>query len=991
MDLDEAIKMDLDEIKEFTHPIRKINIYNTNRYSLRKRIVLKVNPQKKPDETVRFSLSRNGNFIGHQQRGDDFFIRVPNNYIGSGSDTNVTDNGNVVITTIYVHYFPKDLYEYTDDIQVFSEFDFYKIANVTQDIDQYQIRFKNYETNREITNAQMQTKIQRINNATTIAEKERLENDAKSYKPVIQSLFTDGTVKDPNYKNYTHEQAYYQGSPLNLAGGDDYSGMTEQGQFPLSSHYRIQNMLYVQHPNLKDVTPSWDYDLSFFSYPYWEAKIPRDELSPLISDGVENTDEDTPLNVFLNYNYIQTSNTYHQHLFGFESGSTSTEEDYNILEGENVNKLDTNFGNDNNYRIIQLSNPYNDQYSIKVPKGKQIPLNLDEIFNNNWSKNICEDYYICKGGNTSLSFSNIEKNKLYSLKYYIYIPGKANTTYNSCYISVNNNRISDEFLYQDKRLRNEWIYHEVPFTGKETNTINIIGSNDNTNIYFYNIYIEEMVEYSPTIKYSNRGIAVVEEDQAIMRPLSNNIEPINNTTSGLKNWNGKEKKMPTPYHSVFFMIGQEEMISFDRNMYDLLYFGNRLSTKENDNKPLKITYDTETYSLYVEDLEGEGKEGNIIKAKNFNLEYDNNSGDLYIDMKNVLRYIQGNNNYIEISLFNENQNIVTTGHIKVAIYDTNNFNIPCDNISTPRGVCLDPGSTYHEPNANGIVIYDRVNLSQLALNANDADKTYYMRITYTNECDNGAEIVDIKPFILEKERYNVTPMIRNSTINTNNVYNFNNNNLPLQIQAKITNQAGRIVDVGYCELFIDDELKQSTIVDSNGIADFYLDLKDSYGIGDITPGKRETVKIHYYKKWNTKIGETIFDINNTCSILPAIPIKVQALTFKQNNQNTTLGYENEYRYTNTVQVNKGSAVFIDIDVGDHHNFKLEIQAPNSEDNLSQNIETKTDESIIYINHYAKNDPGIQNDETYYIITKSIDSQNQNYRETRIPVYFKVVN
>lgn len=983
--------MDLDEIKEFTHPIRKLNVYNSNRYSLRQRIVLKVNPQKQPDETVRFSLSRNGNFIDHQQKDNDFFIRVPNNYIGSGSDTNVADNGNVVITTIYVHYFPKDLYEYTNDprtFQVFSEYDLYKIADINQEQRSYQIHFKNYETNKEITNRQMKTKIQRINNATTTTEKKELENEAKQFKPIIQSLFTDGTVKDPNYKNYIHERGYYQGSPLNLTEGNDYSGMTEQGQFPLSSHYRTQNMLYVQHPNLKDVTPSWDYDLSFFSYPYWEVKIHRDELSPLISDGVENTDEDTPLNVFLNYNYLQTSTSYHQHLFGFEDSLEYNNKYYNILEGENINKIDQNFGNDNNYRIIQLSNPYNDKYSIKVPKGKQIPLNLDDIFNDNWSKNICEDYYICNGGNTSLSFSHVEKNKLYSLKYYIYIPGKTNTTYNSCYISVNNNRISDDFLYQDKRLRNQWIYHEVPFTGKETNTINIIGPKDNSNIYFYDIYIEEMVEYSPTVKYSNRGIVITEEDQAIMRPLSNAVESVNNTDN-IKKWDSKKRKMPTPYHSVFFLISQEEMIAFDKSMYDLLYFGNRLSTNNDNSKPLRITYDTENYDFCIEDTEGEGRQNNIIKTKNFDLEYNANNGQFTIDMRNTLRYIQGNNNYIEISLFNENEQIVNTGRVKTSIYDTNNFNISCDNISTPRGVCLDPGSTYHEPDINGLVIYDKVNLSQLALNENDEEKLYYMRIVYTNECDNGDEIVDIKPFILEKEQYIITPMIRNTVINTNNVYNFNNNNLPLQIQAKVTNQANRIVDVGYCEIFIDDELKQSTIVDANGIADFYLDLKDEYENGDITPKKRETVKIYYYKKWNVKIGESIFDINNNCSALPAVPIKVQALTYKQNNQNTTLGYENEYRYTNTVQVNKGSAVFIDIDVGNHHGFKLEVQAPNSADNLSQNIETKTDESIVYINHYL--DSGIQNNETYYIVTKSIDDQAPNYRETKIPVYFKVVS
>lgn len=393
--------MDLDEIKEFTHPIRKLNIYNSNRYSLRQRIVLKVNPQKQPDETVRFSLSRNGNFIGHQQKDNDFFIRVPNNYIGSGSDTNVTDNGNMVITTIYVHYFPKDLYEYTDDIQVFSEYDLYKIADINQEQQNYQIHFKNYETNKEISNASMQSKIQEIANATTQDEKRILEEDAKKYKPIIQSLFLDRITKDPNYKNYdtgllstdnnTGPYVYEVDGNVTASPYVNYitsPDMTEKGEFPLSSRYRGNyGNYYYLHPQLKDSNPKWIGSEGGLGA-YWEVKIHRDDLSPLISDGVENTDEDTPLNVFLNYNYLQTSTSYHQHLFGFQSQLESIHTDYNILEGENLNTLDKAFGSDNNYRVIELGMPYDDRYSIKVPKGKQIPLNLDDIFNNNWSKNI---------------------------------------------------------------------------------------------------------------------------------------------------------------------------------------------------------------------------------------------------------------------------------------------------------------------------------------------------------------------------------------------------------------------------------------------------------------------------------------------------------------------------------------------------------------------------------------------------------------------------
>ena len=95
--------MDLELIKQYTHKIKKIHVKNTNRYSLRSRVVLKINMNVNDNETIRFSLKENSEFIGHQQKNNDFFIRVPNNLVGYDNKP--------TITTIYAHFFDKDLYQ----------------------------------------------------------------------------------------------------------------------------------------------------------------------------------------------------------------------------------------------------------------------------------------------------------------------------------------------------------------------------------------------------------------------------------------------------------------------------------------------------------------------------------------------------------------------------------------------------------------------------------------------------------------------------------------------------------------------------------------------------------------------------------------------------------------------------------------------------------------------------------------------------------------
>lgn len=855
--------MEINEIKEFQHKKKIIQITNKNQYSLRKKIVLKVsNLNVKNNETIRFSLYENSGFIGHQQKDNDYYIRVPNNLVGYDNQP--------TITYIYVHYFPKDLYTYTDDIQVFSEYDLSKLE--TNNSNKYKLTFKDN-------------------------------------KPYIQSLFDDNTIKDPNYKNYI--QSNIENNP---------SDMTDTGLFPLSSHYRQNPYFSYQHPTLGETVPKWikkEYTSSSTNnYPYWEAKIYRDDLSPLISDGVENTNEDTPLNVFLDYDYLPTSTEYHQHFYGFESQLSTLSKDYNILEGEKLNILNPQFGEENkNYRIIQLSNPFNQKYSMYVPKGKRYDLSLKSITDENWQYNKCHDYYIYKGTSTTIFFeAPINKNKIYSLKYLIYIPLKSNTSNKTCYISVNGNKISDPFLYQDKIMKNRWIYHEVPFQSDGGyNIIKIVGSDDDVPIYFYDIFIEEMPNYSPTIKYSERGISVVEENQFTTRFVKNGIEDAKTIQQVANSWNEKKyTNLPTPQSDIRFIVGSEEDIYYDENTMNLIH----THTKNEGAK-----YQINNNHILV------GK-----NSDNLSLQYDKNAMILTATYNNLLTFTKGVNNKFYITILDEYNRPITEGRIKCAIYDRKASNFECIDFEPPRGQCLDIDG-YHEPNEKGIVLYNGIDFSKLELNTNDSPKVYYLRITYENKNCRDETITIFKTCALKKETYNITLMSRNNILNANNTISINNNNLPYQVQAKITNQLNHEINYGYCELFIDDELIQSTIVDSNGIADFYLSE------ANIKNGSHKMYVV-YYQKWDKREKVSlIHHIQCNYDTKPALPIKTQIL--QTNKNKSILEQQNIYTYNNTIYLDENSPLFTVLNFKEKEELHIEFyrKINNGTNTLVGSIET----------------------------------------------------
>ena len=70
--------MDLAQIKEFNHKIKKINITNKNTDSIYDEVIVKIALDVPDDEIVRFSLEYNDKYIHNQYINNDYFLRIPN-------------------------------------------------------------------------------------------------------------------------------------------------------------------------------------------------------------------------------------------------------------------------------------------------------------------------------------------------------------------------------------------------------------------------------------------------------------------------------------------------------------------------------------------------------------------------------------------------------------------------------------------------------------------------------------------------------------------------------------------------------------------------------------------------------------------------------------------------------------------------------------------------------------------------------------------------
>ena len=782
--------MDLELIKQYTHKIKKIHIINTNRYSLYDKVVLKINIPVKDNETVRFTLKENSDFIEHQQKNNDFFMRVPNNLVGV--------DGKPTITTIYAHFFDKELYQYKEGKQVFSEFDFSQLEEVAT------IQSSGYQLSVD-------------KNKKTATVKSKLNNSIDNYK-------------NPNYKHYTTS---------NIS-----SERIVQGHLPTSSRYGFDG--YHEAPSLLNQGPQRWTTLLNKELPYWEAHIHRDDLSPLISDGVENTNEDTPINVFLNYNYLPTSTDYHEHFYGFEDSLEYNQKYFNVFEAENIDVVSSNFvrNNYNNYRIVQLSNVYNDKYSMYISKGNIIFVDLDNVMTEHCGLNYnqCYGYYTYQplgSPNRASKVIQLKKGSIYTLKYFIYIPDEMLDT-EDVHIGVNDEKIHETFRKQDKLMREQWIYHEVPFISKGTDVIYIYGPmtvKENNICHFVNVTIEEMKEYSPTIKYNQKGIYLFEEDKYTSRPLTNDVDIDSDVSTELPSrW--LEPQLPLIHKKVYFIFNRNKSIYYEQRQKNLYYM-------YDDEDDFRIQYNN--YDLL------------ITKDDDFKM-YMNDGYDIIAEYNTNMIFTQSIGNHFSAMLKDLNGNNVYNGTVEAAIHDSK---LDEDDDLTTALKYLGQREV-----KDSYVEFNGLDFSNLELE-NDEDTMYILHLKYVNQC--GDVSFAYETIILQKTIITLTPMVRFNAINTNQTLTISENKqLPLQIQCEVSNQLGTLVTSGYVDLSIDDEEIQSTIVDTNGIADFYLDLDDlKYGM--------QTIKLEYFTKNYHPVKYIYFKVNNLIENKPTLPFIVKGI------------------------------------------------------------------------------------------------------------------
>lgn len=462
--------MELSEIKKYTHKIQTLTFYNDERNitSDIKEFVVKVNIPTSTNQQIRFSKEKNEGFIGHQQVNNDYYIRL---------DNNIDNEDRKII--LYVHYFPKNLYQYESTTQIYSEFDLSTLTNDYMAINGENSEGTSYKTH--------------------------FENDSLYVESMDKYIYGSGNGiidrperKDPNYKNFVYS---------------DKNNGTTQGMFPLSSHYRnindngIKNYQSLILPDLSMALPYWQTGENV-PYPSWTGRISREQLSPLISNGSDDGSSDDifnngSINLYLNYQYLPSSSDYHQHYFNFKG---ENDDNYlKIFERDNLNYLNSKF-NDYTYSIIN-NNPFPDNYNIKIndiinrKNIKSIDLNEGAThYQCRFNKNKCQNYYQYSEHGVSnyvkKQLHQLEPNQLYSLKYFVYIPSdtEVNDLKDACIISVNGkNKVPSKFqLYNHKATsRDQWIYQEVPFIAEKENFLTVIGPQRYAGDNYINVFFDE--------------------------------------------------------------------------------------------------------------------------------------------------------------------------------------------------------------------------------------------------------------------------------------------------------------------------------------------------------------------------------------------------------------------------------------------------------------------------------------------------------------------
>ena len=886
--------MELMEVNDYAHKIKRIDIRNDNFESASEWITFKIHLDDVKDyETIRFS--HNGNFLSHQSMDGDYFVYMPNILGG--------------IITIYAHYYIRDLYDYEEDTNIFFEYDLTKLLDDEGDF---------------------------ILNVDTY---DMYDEDDKLY---VRSLLENSVdrYKNPNYKQY---------SPL------------QQGFFPFSSRYRPRKK-YLSAPNLSTLQwsateESVNCQNRYLQKPFWEAKIHRNELAPIITDTQAEEDgvaKYFPINAYLNYNYLPTSTEWHQHYYGFEEQAETQNKDFNVFEGTDINIVNPQFGSSNNYRIINAGNPFDDRFSMFVNHKNNIPIDLSDEFvptNCEWKKNKCEKYfsYRPKGIGKVSRHITLKEGSVYSLKYYIYIPAEADVEADSCYVAINGNKIPDIFIAQDKTLRQQWVYHEVPFVGKTDNVIDIIGpqhDNADDEIFFINLSIEEFPEFSPTLKYTGRGLFVVEQDKYAKKPLNDLNDNCVPTDNANNEWH-QDIHLPIPVGKVTFSFDGEIEVQYDNLTTNLTLY--RLNTSAFD-----IEYDNYIMEALNEDA---------------TLAYDSETKDLSIAYKYRQIFVRGSNNSFSLRVRDIYGNPVTSGEVECAIFRNK------DSMSDAIDGLVYIGKKNVQ---NGRVYFGHINLKDIE---SDGTDRFYLRIQYTNKCYD-KDIIDFKTIYIESEIVNMSVSVNGET-DLENGYSLTDlyNDLPLEIEVHMYNQVGNSVGNGYCELSIDDKVVQTSMIDKNGYGAFYLD------IDDIT-ASNQAIKITYYNRFFEAIKVVVFNLIKEAELdlKPAIPVQL----FAWEESEMFIVHKNEYVAPIT------DCILIDIDTvinkenSQYINFRLEVyrhdtptfDKDNAEVLFAENILDYPDDSIaIFDGVYDGITVPSNNITKYYtIITKDMESNGMEIRD-----------
>lgn len=906
--------MELDEIKQYSHKILQININNKNNVSKSayNEAALKITIETLDNEVIRFSKQVNDGFINHQHHGNDYYLMIDN------------VQG---LTVLYAHFFMKDLYDYEEQSNdLFFSYDFNNLtdAHLTS------------ESNSEYTLEHIDDKIR--------------------VKSVLDKSVTGD--KDPNYKAYTDIE--------------ENNNKTESGFFPLVSRYRNPNehsnynAPLGSHENEDGViindelgqskNPQWYKNNK--NMPTWEIKIPRTELGNLIK--ADTNKEIYPINVYINYQYLPTSTEYHQHFYGFEDVTTDCKS-VNVFDNVNINTVNDNFPN-STYSIINAKHKADNRYTMTVDHSHVIPIDFTNynIYDEScsWERNMCDEYWVYKtlehdGDQEGLYFDvQLKPNTSYVLKYYVWIPYDVDLSNGPCEVSVcyyeKNSQVyigklHEAFIKQDDILRKTigWIYHEIPFTTSvKSNQIIIKGPKKvNDEIFFTDMVIEEIIPYSPTLKYTSNDLIISEGSTYQKKP--NGQESCQDVPNATNSWSKKKNISDIKPHKYAYVVLNDEFdIRYNEYSYEIVV--------NNTNVDIFNITDNEDVTFT--------KTGDFTFNNNINDSTNDSNGifgDLFYNKAPVTVFTYGPNNSFTLQVYDDNNSRINKGYTECAITTDSSYN----------GTPIKDEVFYlgKKDVVNGNVLYNNINFKTLPHSNN-----YYLRIDYYDPCYEKVthyykkvsfeeEDIKIQAQIIPEEGNPViipTPATTGIIASNGAKYKIQNQEeFPIQINAIITTQNGALPE-GYCVLSIDDEVKQNTFVNGDGIADFFLDIDDLQ--------EEQTIKIEYYREIGEMITYIYFtiDMEEEYDIRPVVPIRFNILNNDITTQKSDTYYSISARHKDDDNNwSSDNCLLFDIDISDENysNYRITLTRKYG-DNTP--ILQKIDGNKKYINVYEASDESI---------------------------------